>query len=602
MLQEFFNLLDLPGSSVRDLVGGENPFDQWASPLSGEHRLSGSQLVSRYTGASPDSWGSTLAGFGAEMVLDPTNLVGGLGLLKKALAARRANALGKVTSVVDDIPAGRYGYVNPRALPAEAELITDPIRLSPLREDFGQRRIPQMESDYETFWHGTGREWPPEPDFPLGRPRADRLLTGTGGAREGPGLYAAQNYNIGEHYFDMLSKSGRPIHIGPPQERDSVLQTWAKRTLSRADLEDPRLYYADIPKEGGWILRAPDPYEGVHARGVWDAAERLHMDMSAEELQRLTALKDIAIRRTASLNQELGLRGNPEFTTNDYFNYITSEADDLTDPGVFGLLSEVDDLAKSLIEFNDIMYDVEGNRPVKLPSAIRDRLQKLREADQAESAASRTARTGGLYKLAVPKKKLDKFMYGDKPVAEAVAHIPEAANYPIAVNDTAHGYFPEAMTGSRSVYHGEYHLDIPRAIAENFGIKDPTGADAQRILTETFGISGNKYLDAVSRTSTDSPTYNHVIWDPEILENIRVRSVTRIGPGGKKVTVKEPFNRMLQGSRPRPVVMEPNLVNTLGPTTRSSWSPGTERLLNRKAAATLAVYNMAARQGGYTVE
>ncbi len=77
------NFLDLPGSSVRDLLAGRNPLDQWTSPLSSENRTSGRDLLEMYgmrknreTGmmgwlSDPGEGLRDLAGFGAEVVLDP---------------------------------------------------------------------------------------------------------------------------------------------------------------------------------------------------------------------------------------------------------------------------------------------------------------------------------------------------------------------------------------------------------------------------------------------------------------------------------------------------------------------------------------------------
>lgn len=81
------NFLDLPGSVVRDIAGGEpvsNWFDQLASPLSAENRLSGRDVLTRWgltsankeTGMSgwlsdPMEGVADLAGFGAELALDP---------------------------------------------------------------------------------------------------------------------------------------------------------------------------------------------------------------------------------------------------------------------------------------------------------------------------------------------------------------------------------------------------------------------------------------------------------------------------------------------------------------------------------------------------
>ncbi len=77
------NFLDLPGSSVRDLLAGENPLDQWMSPLSDVNRTTGRQLLEKYgmrsnreTGiggwaSDPGEGLRDIAGFAAEVFLDP---------------------------------------------------------------------------------------------------------------------------------------------------------------------------------------------------------------------------------------------------------------------------------------------------------------------------------------------------------------------------------------------------------------------------------------------------------------------------------------------------------------------------------------------------
>lgn len=92
------NFLDLPGSSVRDLLAGQNPLDQWLSPLSDVNRTSGRALLEKYgmrsnreTGlmgwlSDPGEGLRDLAGFAAEVVLDP------FGPATKALAGTKALA------------------------------------------------------------------------------------------------------------------------------------------------------------------------------------------------------------------------------------------------------------------------------------------------------------------------------------------------------------------------------------------------------------------------------------------------------------------------------------------------------------------------------
>jgi hypothetical protein len=135
------NFLDLPGSSVRDILAGENPFDQWMSPLSSDNRVSGRDLLERYgmrknreTGMSgwlsdPGEGVRDLLGFGAEVVLDPfgpaTKLIGtaarGTKLAAAGVsAAERAHPLVKMlgrgaVQAFDTIPGRVPGYLAKKA-------------------------------------------------------------------------------------------------------------------------------------------------------------------------------------------------------------------------------------------------------------------------------------------------------------------------------------------------------------------------------------------------------------------------------------------------------------------------------------------------------
>lgn len=96
------NLLDLPGSSVRDVLTGQNPFDQYATPFRDENRTTGRDVLSQYgltTPNDPNRWEwSDVGGFLGEVALDPlTYMSGGLSGVGKALRGTgKATHLAKI--------------------------------------------------------------------------------------------------------------------------------------------------------------------------------------------------------------------------------------------------------------------------------------------------------------------------------------------------------------------------------------------------------------------------------------------------------------------------------------------------------------------------
>jgi hypothetical protein len=82
------NVLDLPGSSVRDTLSGRNPFDQWLpwNMTTADTRISGRDMARELGWAGKeDNWRNFWGGLGVEIALDPLTYVGGFGAATKAL-------------------------------------------------------------------------------------------------------------------------------------------------------------------------------------------------------------------------------------------------------------------------------------------------------------------------------------------------------------------------------------------------------------------------------------------------------------------------------------------------------------------------------------
>lgn len=102
-------LLDLPASSVRDVLALKNPFDQWLAPFDQSRRIEGRDLLRQYGLAGHrDTWTNWTTGLGAEIALDPLTYLtfGGSALSRLGKAGKSAGLL--------DNPALRN--VGPRTL------------------------------------------------------------------------------------------------------------------------------------------------------------------------------------------------------------------------------------------------------------------------------------------------------------------------------------------------------------------------------------------------------------------------------------------------------------------------------------------------------
>lgn len=84
------NVIDLPGSSVRDALVGKNPFDQYLTPLHDTNRTTGRDVARHYgLAGKEDTWGNFAGGLGVEIATDPLNLLG-TGIVRNAFKAKAA--------------------------------------------------------------------------------------------------------------------------------------------------------------------------------------------------------------------------------------------------------------------------------------------------------------------------------------------------------------------------------------------------------------------------------------------------------------------------------------------------------------------------------
>ena len=202
LLGKFGNVMDLPGSSVRDLITGNNPFDQWLTPTEDVNRVSGRDVLSQFglmrpnheTGMSgwlsdPGEGLRDIGGAVFEGLLDPTNLLPA-NWVGKVLKSRKA------TAAANAAIGGKYGYVNPKVAARPAAEVVSEVASSPMKL-LGYTPEPEL------VYHG-GHKWTNVSDtHPYGRPIIDSGKTGEGAQAFGPGVYFAQDPSVTDRYYRM---------------------------------------------------------------------------------------------------------------------------------------------------------------------------------------------------------------------------------------------------------------------------------------------------------------------------------------------------------------------------------------------------------------
>jgi hypothetical protein len=208
VLQGAANLLDLPGSMARDALAWRNPVDQVMTPFSDQNRTTGRGLLRRYGAiGDQDTWGNYAGGMAAEMVLDPTNLVGA-GLLGKY--AKAASGVGKANKAID---AGNALSLQQRAMGFMPEEIAKQTKI-----------VDPSTGLPKTMYHGT-REVFDQYDPTKADPNA----------LYGSGYYTTDSPRVATSYPDARGPYAHEEWAFKPESRDQILKAYA----NMEDYADP---------------------------------------------------------------------------------------------------------------------------------------------------------------------------------------------------------------------------------------------------------------------------------------------------------------------------------------------------------------------------
>lgn len=275
------NLLDLPGSMARDVVGGlstgnwqkYNLFDQLLTPLRFDNRVEGRDLLqnfgmrpNRETGISgwfkdPGEGARDLAGFGTELLLDPLSY-----LTFGASSLGKAGQVGKRAGLMPYLNRARLGGVQAGTMGQNLRNLLESGRFA------GPRQLKQTSTLEDLIKLA--------PDQAAARTAAEEAATAMGhNIDDLMGETLGKQFGIGLPFGEPLATFNAPGGAGFSRGMDrlgnAISQTWPMRTLR--GLFDTRVdnKFSRVGQQIGELGRDANRVAGPEARmrNVLDAEE-----------------------------------------------------------------------------------------------------------------------------------------------------------------------------------------------------------------------------------------------------------------------------------------------------------------------------------------
>jgi len=488
-------------------------------------------------------------GFGAEMILDPLNLVSGAGVMKALDGRRIAKSDNWYNSALNEFNGGKYGYVNAK-LAGQADELVNPIT----------QQAPQKLLGYTperpVVYHG-GHDWTASatPENPYGMFDVGRLKTGEGANAYGPGAYFAEAESTSEHYRDLVQRK---------LKRNDPLTEFSRALIKRKNELEPSS--GAINPLLNSFIDDPVPDSVKSLVSLLDNNNWLGTDIRT--LRGRDKLYDI-------LSDGVGLDKQP-IPAEIKAAYGNLEAS--VPKARLYQLDAPDDFHEKLVDWHKPL----GQQHYPVQSGLMESVPGLNDAVN-EFMASRT----NLGKARMRMRELKGYNpdYLDTPEGMRwLAAASQARNSQRSIAEDI---------ARRTGLHESSAIDL----LEN--ADELTGEEIARVLlrgeprtapidnaesVSKLGISGTKNLAA----STGRNTYNYAIWDQDLLNQMRVRAID-----GQRVPIN-PTTLVQQVAKPRVQAADAATMQSTNPMRPIQQLPGVAA-----PVATTALYNILARQNNY---
>jgi hypothetical protein len=502
-------------------------------------------------------------GFGAEMFLDPLNLVSGAGVMKALKGRKAAKATNKVVAAENAANAGKYGYVNPKLAGQADELVNPKLAgqadelVNPITQQAPQKRLGYT-PERPTVYHG-GHDWSASatPEHPYGMFDLSRLKAGEGANVYGPGAYFADAESTSERYKRIVQRKLKrndpfaDLHREVNRRRQALKpDSWAISPLLASLRGDPTpdsiKTVVSLLDNNNWLgvdLSSPLAHDKLN--DMLESGLGLDKQPIPDELKAAYDTLAVTVPR-AKLYQLDAPHDFHEKLVNWEEPYSLQYG-----PVQSGLLDSVPGLNEAIDEFADIRRKwgnakTEGRRLYGYDSNFRDTPQGMRNEAQSRQA----------------------FKAEDELVDEVIRR---TGLSPYQVRNLLEN--AEQLSGE----------DIAGVLLR----RDPSAAPiGNAAAVSKLGVAGTRNR----AMSTGGNTYNYAIWDRDMLDQMRIRAID-----GERVPIN-PTTMVEQVERGKrvPAAADSPLTPTMNPMRPLQQLPGLAA-----PAATSALHNFTARQNNY---
>tara|TARA_R110000787_G_scaffold44245_3_gene108680 strand:+ start:1238 stop:3253 length:2016 start_codon:yes stop_codon:yes gene_type:complete len=311
-------------------------------------------------------------------------------------------------------------------------------------------------------WHGGPNKWAPEPDYPQGRPRLDKMGTGEGNQAYGHGFYSAEAKDVGQGYKSGLS--GQHVVKMPdgavlrPEDIDDSVMREAVSAIATQTPESAPKWLRDVGlKEAA---EKADDLVSRGAIGVYDetGGTLYKLDLPDEDVAKYLDWDAPLTEMPESV--QTAVRAMPEFKR---FERASSEL-------------SVDDLAE---------FGIKADGPMGYTPTGRE-LQESMERTYGRVGTARAFRKAGIPGL--------KYYDGTSRLSDGGA---DAKGTATRILDAAGGNYDKAIEIAKG-----------RQARNNKGLPDPMSK-----LSKAIKLLENKF---------DTRTRNFVTWDQDVLNRTKM--------------------------------------------------------------------------------